>query len=960
MKTKWMIIPALALTLGCVREMDNNASIIDGEFTLYATSGENETKTVLQKDGSIYWSPADCINVFYGDKAGVFTSTNTEPAASAEFTGSLGTFVLDGETEFIASYPYTDGAVLSGNTLNLVLSSEQNAVEETFADELFISVAKSKDYNLHFFNVCGGVSFSLARDDIKKVVFKGNNGESLAGHFSVGFASDDIPFISFINDWEPSVSLTAPENSTFKSGVFYYIVLIPQVLSKGYTLELYTDELVETISSDSSVSIFRSRWGVLNNIGTIPPSVPNAIDLGLPSGTLWASFNLGASDPLEFGDYYAWGELETKDYYNTSTYKWYDSSLGVFTKYNSTDNKWLLDLEDDVAHVKLGEKWRIPTKDEVDELVENCEWVWDSDNRGYWITSKINGSCIFLPGAGGKTGPVSGFNLYSPQYITASFYTEHPGFDEYIYIIDKTARGYYCRELGFTIRPVYGDYATPVESVFIDKAKLELSVGDSTFLIPTVLPENAANKEVLWSSSNDAVATVSSTGVVTGISAGTTIITVTTSDRRLTSTCEVTVLQHYTTPEIIDLGLSVKWASFNLGASQPEEYGDYFAWGETDPYYSSLNPLTWIPGKETGYTWSSYKWCMGIDHTLTKYCHASGYGFDSFTDNNTFLEPEDDAAQVHLGRKWRMPSRGELEELINQCTWENSTENGVAGQKVTGPNGNSIFIPYAGCFSDDYYMSNSTRGYYWTSSLSTGESNRAYRVYMISSNIRSYPDERCRGYSIRPVYGDPITIIPKAIDLGLSVKWASSNLGAVSPEEYGDYFAWGETKYKEKYDWSTYKWSMGTNQTLTKYCSASNYGNDGFTDDKTILDLEDDAAHAILGGTWRTPTYEELDELLNQCTWEWTDDYKGTGIKGRIVTSNVPGYEGISIFLPAAGDRYGTGSQDFSGSNGDYWSSSLYTGYVPYSFGLRFSDYDFKRTGLDRSRGYSIRPVCKK
>ena len=114
------------------------------------------------------------------------------------------------------------------------------------------------------------------------------------------------------------------------------------------------------------------------------------------------------------------------------------------------------------------------------------------------------------------------------------------------------------------------------------------------------------------------------------------------------------------TPVAVDLGLSVKWAWFNLGASLPEEYGDYYAWGETEPYYSSLDPLTWKDGKEAGYYWLSYKWCMGSGDTMTKYCTESTYtyGYNGFTDGKTVLNLEDDAAHVNLGGKWRMPTIG--------------------------------------------------------------------------------------------------------------------------------------------------------------------------------------------------------------------------------------------------------------------------------------------------------------
>ncbi|MBR2155289.1 MAG: hypothetical protein IJ901_11875 [Bacteroidaceae bacterium] len=153
----------------------------------------------------------------------------------------------------------------------------------------------------------------------------------------------------------------------------------------------------------------------------------------------------------------------------------------------------------------------------------------------------------------------------------------------------------------------------------------------------------------------------------------------------------------------------------------------------------------------------------------------------------------------------------------------------------------------------------------------------------------------------------------EAVDLGLSVKWATMNVGANSPEEYGDYFAWGETSPKDTYSWETYKWCKGSQYTLTKYCSNSSYGT---VDNKTVLDPEDDAAQANWGGTWRMPTDEEYEELVDNCTWIWTTL---NGVNGY----NVTGSNGNSIFLPAAGKRsYDSLSTD--GSRGNYWSSSLY------------------------------------
>ena len=190
------------------------------------------------------------------------------------------------------------------------------------------------------------------------------------------------------------------------------------------------------------------------------------------------------------------------------------------------------------------------------------------------------------------------------------------------------------------------------------------------------------------------------------------------------------------------------------------------------------------------------------------------------------------------------------------------------------------------------------------------------------------------------------------VDLGLSVKWATCNVGATKPEEYGDYFAWGETQPKDYYDWSTYKWCNGSYNTLTKYNNSSSYGT---VDNKTTLDLSDDAARANWGGSWRMPTKAEQDELREQCTWTWTTQ---NGVNGYKVTSKKSGYTNKSIFLPAAGYRYDS-SLSNAGSRGCYWSSSLLTGdpYDAYDLGF-FSGYVGWGNG-NRYVGFTVRPVCQ-
>ena len=187
------------------------------------------------------------------------------------------------------------------------------------------------------------------------------------------------------------------------------------------------------------------------------------------------------------------------------------------------------------------------------------------------------------------------------------------------------------------------------------------------------------------------------------------------------------------------------------------------------------------------------------------------------------------------------------------------------------------------------------------------------------------------------------------MDLGLSVKWATCNVGASKPEEYGDYFAWGETTPKSTYDWSTYKYYNGSFDSLTKYNNKSSYGT---VDNKTTLELSDDAARANWGGSWRMPTKAEQDELREKCTWTWTTQ---NGVNGYKVTSKI---NGKSIFLPAAGYRY-DGSLYDAGSYGQYWSSSLYANCPGSAWDVFFYSAYVLRGDYGRGCGFSVRPVCQ-
>ena len=289
-------------------------------------------------------------------------------------------------------------------------------------------------------------------------------------------------------------------------------------------------------------------------------------------------------------------------------------------------------------------------------------------------------------------------------------------------------------------------------AISLDKKEIILEEGANETLTATVEPDNTTDK-LDWSSSTEDIATVKD-GVVTAVAKGS--ATITAKAGAQTATCTIFVAAKM---KAIDLGLSVKWAECNLGATTPEEYGDYFAWGEVEPYYIRQKPITWKEGKEEGYSWASYKWANGASIKLTKYCPTNMTDFwdgDGELDGKTVLNPEDDAARVILGGRWRIPTKAEQEDLINKCTWTwDDIKNGFT---VTGTNGNSIFLPAAWYRYDTYTPSydNYYAGLYLSSSLNEIYPCYAYGLMFTSLFNRSHIEmagaiNRCQGVTVRPV-----------------------------------------------------------------------------------------------------------------------------------------------------------------------------------------------------------------
>ena len=661
------------------------------------------------------------------------------------------------------------------------------------------------------------------------------------------------------------------------------------------------------------------------------------VDLGLPSGLCWATCNVGANSPTAYGNYYAWGETNTKSTYTENNYTY----LG---------NPTTLPSSADAATANWGSGWRMPTQTEMNELLDNCTHIWTTQNgiNGRLFTGP-NGNSIFLPAAGFCSGDDNFINAgYTGDYWSSSLYTDDPeaawdlDFGSGFYGVDGISRWD-----GFPVRAVCPSGSTGGETTIVAPT-VNTGVASSITSTGATLSGNitsdggaivtargflyGTNSSNLTQTMQSGSGTGSFTKALTDLTSGTTyyykayatnsagtsygeVRSFTTEN---TSTTTGTLNGH----EWVDLGLpsGLLWATCNVGATAPEYEGNYYAWGETSP-------------KDT-YTWSTYRYCNGSSSTLTKYCNDAEYGNNGFTDNLTILNASDDAATANWGESWRMPTKEEMEELFNNCTFS-STGNGII---FIGPNGNSIFFPTVTPRSDeDLPSSIITSGLeYWSSSLCTN-SSLLYSSPILANGLSSSGSIaisfRYCGFPVRPVTEGTTSTTGTLnghdwVDLGLpsGTRWATCNVGANSPTDYGNYYAWGETTPK------TY------------------YGSDSYTDNPTTLPSSADAATANWGSGWRMPTYDELNELKNNCTVTWITQ---NGVNGRLFT----GPNGNSIFLPAAGWRTGSYLR-YAGSYGYYWSSSLYSDDTDYAWYLYFNSGNYGMSYYYRFYGCTVRAVC--
>lgn len=716
----------------------------------------------------------------------------------------------------------------------------------------------------------------------------------------------------------------------------------------------------------------------------IEGATPKVVDLGL--NVNWADVNLGAASPKEAGWLVGWGDLTGK---NVSTkVKWYP--VEVMKLDNISDNDAY-----DIAKQYFGSPWRLPVDEEYQELIEKCTWTWveEGDSVGFVVTSNVEGYTdkhIFLPAVGYREGEA---RSVSPNYYWSGSLNTADGSTETakaLSIANGTTTPTLAdvkRYFGCAIRPVNGELNVNVSITAGDaynldytSATIDVQLGDSYKSYPSMeyglyystnpdLTVEADRKSVVADQLNDDGKYTFNLSDLTPHATYYYAPYVLVRGKIVSSeTGNNFSTPRFKVPEIVDMGLSVRWASFNVGATAPLESGNYIGWGDATGELTS---------------------------TISDY-YARGNTSAYIGGNKDY-----DVAQASWGDKWRMPRRSEIEELFDEtkCTVEEASGFYRFTSKT---NGNSIILPKSGVYTvqSPNTLSFPNYAWYWTADANTDDRLPFYALFNAGSVSFSNQQKAMR-MQIRAVYqqasdysggnsgsgeddddpgntggnsGDSGSTTPVepvtneagvSVDLGLSVLWADRNVGAAKETGTGYYLEWGDLEARDySYESDNYiyyqsNYTDGLTKNGYKYLGTGTNTSSSYF----IGGTDYDAAHVLWKGKWRMPKPAEINELIENCTWTWTSRSDAT-------LGTVFGYEvksktnGKSIFLPARGYKSTDiifGDRD----EGYYWSGQVESS-IPAIFNQKAYNLYFSESepgalkNSYRYVGLLIRPVMDK
>lgn len=780
---KKVLFSAMALAMGMVMLVSCNKEKQTSKEAVFTANieqtGEQQGRTAINPvNGQVKWLAGDQITIANGNggsapfslQAGAGTTNGTFRSAE-EF---------DMTAPFVAVYPHT--ATVSGTTATFSLPATQTLTQTgTFANGANPMAAYADDENLQFKNLCGGLDVRLLGDNVhvSGIRITGAQGEMLNGAFAVDCSANEPALMvgqgtGGTNIVTLNCDVTLASTTTAQE---FFIVLPVGALAQGFTMDVLDGEnVICTKQVETNLAqIVRNEAKRFNPllIGETPtpielPDVTTTQVTDITTTTATAGgeiINDGGSTITECGVCWSTEGEPTVDGDHMAT----QVTIGEFSVnlagLTQNTTYYIRAYATNEAGTGYGDVLTFTTEEEIVITVptvttaEVTEITTTTATVGGTITDAGNGT-ISESGICYKTGNAEWtcVALEATENAFSTTLTELTPNTTY------TVRAYATNEEGTG----YGEEVT-----FTTEEEIVITVPTVTTDAVTDITTNSAL--VGGAITNDGNGTVTESGicyktgneewVCVAIAAINNAFSMTLTD--LTANTTYTVRAYATNEEgtgygeevsfttlnegggdeheYVDLGLpsGLLWATCNVGATSPEDYGDYFAWGETT--------------QKDYYDWSTYQYCNG-NNTLTKYCNNSSYGYNGFTDNLTTLLPEDDAATANWGGNWRIPTYWDFQELLNNTTATWTQQNGVNGQLFTAANGNSLFLPAADDFLEGNDPGNGGAyqiGYYLSSSLVTSNPFWAWMLHFNHQPYQNYCNvyytERCYGYTVRAV-----------------------------------------------------------------------------------------------------------------------------------------------------------------------------------------------------------------
>ena len=976
-KSLFIGLVAILSLFGCSRNQE--IDVPDANLSIFAkTESPADTKTVVESGVHVFWEPGDEIAVFTGEQSAKFTTDITAASGTATFKGTFGDATWPEDIDLWAVYPFSEDAVFDGETITTTLPSEQVAREGSFGKDMNLAISHSNSSTLQFYNVGGGIRFSVTEEGIKKVMFEGLSREIISGKVKIGF-EDGLPVVKEVTGGSQFITLLPPTGQeTFQPGAWYYIVAIPGSLEGGYKLRFYKDTDYARKVSEKAVEIKRSVFGNVekadDGINFEPqtthfPETDDEIVVSVALtqsihkevySILWENKYSGEKDINEIveeilqidgvifakenDDKSAIAVIQKDSVCVNYILKGYISDLDTsFLKSEERSSfkvrRRLMEENEYAPNLKDGKKALIlaPFQWDFKVNIDNC-WVpalyENYSDRIQYLPDKEAGILqfkqelhdtydfilIFTHGTTGFcTHPILAFGQVTTAPTWDTFLSSSTQYSADV--LKKLIKdgNVSVKETGIIAPP-----ESSIEYLGISTEVLEgASYNDSCVLIFACESAELLNNKRPWLDAFTSKGALAVSGARVSMDSKVLGPTADKLVQMMTLGCSFRDAFNYVTKSSTMSHWSNAIYEYVL-SNEKTEYEAYDVYNNyvykqnelkpTQDFFLS-NPSALLNEPQVGDESISFSW---ISFPMSFPQSVSWYYSVNSSEKKAIF------TSISYDRFFDVYLDG---NRIDQSFFESSDN---TKQTVT-------------------YARPSVGEHYWKVVTNIIEKDSGIIIGSYSSIEERFTVFEKQNYET-----------PEAKDLGLSVKWGSFNLGASKPEMPGEYFAWGETEtyysrlvpstiWKEGkeagYDWPSYKWCNGSSSSITKYNTSA----------LTQLEPEDDAAHVKLGDKWRIPTEDEWAELRNNCSFTWTSL---NGVNGLLVTSLKPGYTNVSIFLPAAG-VVGNTSLYYLGESGFYWTSGNNTsnkenaGYNTFETGSSGLGYGW----IDRCYGLSIRPV---